>query len=134
MKKLMFCLLMLVCLTGCDKSLKCTSVVENDAMKIKKVYRVYSEGDVISKVKGNITYEVVDENLNNNFDSMAILLKSEYEEKQIPFEYNTEGNKYIFDVTYDVESLSDDNFKSFIGSKNLSEYKQKLIKEGFNCK
>ena len=134
MKKLFLALILGIMLTGCDKAMKCTYSVKNDTMNIKKTYKVYSDNNSVTKVKGNISYEILDDNLNKNFDTMVVIMKSDFEDKNIPFEYKNKGNKYIFDVTYNVDSMSDDVFNELIVSKNLSEYKEKLINDGFKCK
>lgn len=134
MKRAFLILFLMFVLTGCDKAMKCTYSVENSTMNIKKTYKVYSDNDVVTKINGIISYEILDENLNKNFDTMAVAIKSDYEQKGIPFEYKNKGNKYTFDITYDVESLSDEVFNELIVSKNLSEYKDKLINDGFKCK
>ena len=134
MKKILFCLILLFSLTGCDKTLKCVSTVDNASFKVKKTYKVYSNKDIISKVQENIIYEVSDRYSSSDFDSMVVLLKTEYQLKEIPFEYSNSGRKHVFDVTYYVDSLSEDTFNEYIGFKDLSMYKQKLIDDGFKCK
>lgn len=134
MKKTLLLLIILIS-TGCNiKPLKCTSSQNNTAINTDKTYKIYSKKGKIEKVKYKETYEVLDEKLNKNFNAMVNFMKSNYEKKNIPYEYTNKDNKYIFEATYSIKTISEEVFNEEFGTDTLEEYKEKLINLGYKCK
>ena len=134
MKKIFLVFVIGLMLTGCNKALKCTSESSSKTMNIKRVYKIYSNNNDISKVNTSVTYELLDDKLNENFELSVIALKSDYESKNLEYNYTNKGKKHTFDVIYNIDSLSDKVFNEVFGTKNLTEYKQKLVDQGYKCK
>lgn len=134
MRKIIFSLTLCLILTGCTNTLKCTSDVDTGTMNIKQMYKVYSDNDSITKIINTIDYEIIDENLKQNFDSLINFTKSDYELKNIEYDYSNKGNRYSIEAIYDIDSMSDEVFSELVGTKSLKKYRSKLEEQGLVCK
>lgn len=121
-------------LTGCRNTLKCTSDVDTGTMNIKQTYKVYSDKDSITKIINTIDYKIIDENLKQNFDSLINFTKSDYELKNIDYDYSNNGDSYSIEAIYDVNSMSDEAFNELVGTRSLKAYRIKLEEQGLVCK
>lgn len=134
MKSKLSLLCLCLVLTGCNKTLKCKSIIDNDSMKVEQSYVIRYEGNDIKDVKHKIVYDVYDNDLKNNFDMMIGFSKSNFDMYDINYDYEQDDNRYIIKANYSIDSISDEAFTNLIGTNNINEFKTKYENVGFICK
>lgn len=133
MKKIIV-ILSIILLTGCAKSIKCTNNIDSEVMKRKDTYKIYYEGDNITEVKHSTSFEIIDDNLKENFPLLFNMIKGNYDEKNISYDCDTKGDNYNIQATYIPSELDEEVLEEFSLSTSLNEYKQKLSEQGMECK
>lgn len=132
MKKLVV-LISLLFLTGCTEKTTCTNNNENDTLKIDETLIVTHKGKKITKIENNVTYEIKDDTINENFKKTFNEIKETYNNEFINYNEEIKENTYKFDINYNPNKLTEEILNKINSSKRYDIYKQKILERGMKC-
>ncbi len=130
---------MLLSLTGCGKTLKCSITEEQSGMKMTQTMNVKFKNDKASSVTANIDMKV-DKEYQEYMDTFADTLKDEFkdfEENGMSLDIATKDDtiKVVIDANFDKMSDEQKNEIGFNSSDNSYDaIKKSLEDSGYSCK
>lgn len=133
MKKI-FILIFLLIMTGCKNTMKCTSSIESDSVKIDKNYKIIHEDNNILTISEKTVYILNDELMKQNFDTLMNFTKNEFETNNIKYDYKNKENKYIINAFYDISNMSQEAINYYFETIEFKKYIEFLKEQGFVCK
>ena len=130
---------MLLSLTGCGKTLKCSITKEQSGMEMTQTMNVKFKNDKASSVTANIDMKV-DKEYQEYMDTFADTLKDEFkdfEENGMSLDIATKDDtiKVVIDANFDKMSDEQKNEIGFNRSDNSYDaIKKSLEDSGYSCK
>lgn len=130
---------MLLSLTGCGKTLKCSITEEQSGMEMTQTMNVKFKNDKASSVTANIDMKV-DKEYQEYMDTFADTLKDEFkdfEENGMSLDIATKDDtiKVVIDANFDKMSDEQKNEIGFNSSDNSYDaIKKSLEDSGYSCK
>ena len=63
-------------------------------------------------------------------------MKKEYLnlEQNIDYKYKHNNNNYDIETTFELNNLDEETLNTYVGTKDLNEFKTNLIDSGYTCK
>ena len=130
---------MLLSLTGCGKTLKCSITEEQSGMKMTQTMNVKFKNDKASSVTANIDMKV-DKEYQEYMNTLADTLKDEFkdfEENGMSLDIATKDDtiKVVIDANFDKMSDKQKNEIGFNSSDNSYDAVKKSLEDsGYSCK
>ena len=133
MKKII-ALTTLILLTGCSKTLTCTSKGSSETSTITQTYKINYEENTVKNIKVEKTYKFEDETVFNNFKNILNYTVESKNNENISASYKEKNKKYILSEKYNVEKLDAETLTQNDLSSDLEQLKQILENNGLECK
>ena len=139
MKKTILVLITLITLTGCAEKMsgnyiKCTYSDKNDVMKQEKTYYIYPENETITKIITKEKFKIYNKDINEKYDYVLSLKFEDFKEQNIDYKYKHNNNNYDIETTFELNNLDEETLNTYVGTKDLNEFKTNLIDSGYTCK
>lgn len=133
MKKIII-LTTILLLTGCSKTLTCSSKGSSEKSTITQTYKINYEENKVKNIKVEKTYQFEDEQTFKNFENVLKFTVQAKNNENITSSYKSKNKKYTLSEKYNVEKLDDETLIQNGLSSDLEQLKQTLKNNGLECK